>query len=57
MPNKEVNSLVIISFKAKCREIHESAIICCSEKQLEETPEEAEGEELPQSSYLFPEPR
>ena len=45
---------VLICFEPKCREANKSTMDVCSKEPLEETPQEAEGEELAQSSHLFP---
>lgn len=45
---------VVIGFETKCREVCKSTTITCSKEPLEEAPEKAKGEELPQCSHLFP---
>lgn len=45
---------VLEGFETKCREVYKSAVITCSEEPLEEAPEKAKGEELPQCFHLFP---
>ena len=46
--------LVLISFESKGREVGEPTVFSSGEEPLEETPQEAEGEELPQYPHLFP---
>lgn len=46
--------LVFTCFESKRREVHETTAVSSSKEPLEETPQEAEGEELAQLSHLFP---
>lgn len=46
--------LVLVSFESKCWEVGEPAIVTSGKEPLEETPEEAYGEEFPQHPHLFP---
>lgn len=46
--------LVFKCFETKGREAIKSTIISSSKKPFEETPQEAEGEELSECSHLFP---
>lgn len=52
--NCEVCIPIFICFEPKSREANESTIVSSSKEPLEETPQEAEGEELAECSHLLP---
>lgn len=51
---KMIYTPVFKCFETKCRETLKSTIVPSGEKPLEETPQEASGEELSQCFYLLP---
>ena len=46
---------ILICFKTERREVYKSAAISSSIEPLKETPQETQGEELPQLLHLLPE--